>query len=282
MELPKSNSQIYDRIYDVAIALETLPYNIGYVDTTDKIEILDNYDEFLRRYKLRNFQTLLSEMPHDKYYQDINIDTITIPGYSKSNETMDRLKSIVDFKGKSILDIGCFHGYFLFQAEKLGAGELLGIDENEYAVSVACQVSHLTNSKAKFELTSVENWQPHDVYDICLCLNMLHHVKDKDNALRKIFLSAKVIIFEINNNQQQLLDEYAAMTGVLKCNTLNSHRPGRRIIKFQNPEIYDYTGKIFCINPVPKQYRYNPRKEKIKEIAYQVASNIKQAIVNTI
>lgn len=40
----------------------------------------------------------------------------------------DRLKS-VDFKDKTVIDVGCWDGYFSFLAEELGARRVLAVDD---------------------------------------------------------------------------------------------------------------------------------------------------------
>ncbi|MFT7618472.1 MAG: hypothetical protein ACI97A_002115 [Planctomycetota bacterium] len=38
----------------------------------------------------------------------------------------------LDFQGKSVIDIGCWDGYFSFQAERRGASLVVGFDDPSY------------------------------------------------------------------------------------------------------------------------------------------------------
>ncbi|MFT7619828.1 MAG: tRNA (mo5U34)-methyltransferase [Planctomycetota bacterium] len=38
----------------------------------------------------------------------------------------------LDFQGKSVIDIGCWDGYFSFQAERRGASHVVGFDDPSY------------------------------------------------------------------------------------------------------------------------------------------------------
>lgn len=45
--------------------------------------------------------------------------------------------SRVDFQGKTVLDMGCNFGFFAFQARRLGAAHILGVDRDEHALQGA-------------------------------------------------------------------------------------------------------------------------------------------------
>lgn len=64
---------------------------------------------------------------YDKYYQDI--ECIGLLGYTKSFKTWENIKRLVDWNGKKVADLGCFHGYFSFKAAKLGT-IVTGLDDN--------------------------------------------------------------------------------------------------------------------------------------------------------
>lgn len=167
----------------------------------------------------QDFIAYLKSQTYDKLYQDIN--PISMIGYSKSFKTWNRIKNIFDWNGKSVIDIGCFHGYFCFRAEEAGASSVLGLDRCVPALDTARKIAKLEQSK----YTSFMEWNEEDdipIGDIALLLNVLHHFEDPLSVLRKI--KSKYLIFEGYSEQDiAIRDQFR----IIK--TIDSHRD-RRII----------------------------------------------------
>jgi SAM-dependent methyltransferase len=78
-----------------------------------------------------------------------------------------------------ILDIGCGSGQFLRLAETLGF-ECYGIDFSESAISRASKAT-----SGKLYLRDIQNGSgfPNEYFDICLCLEILEHLKGAVDVL---------------------------------------------------------------------------------------------------
>lgn len=108
----------------------------------------------------------------------------------KSDLKWNRLKKQVgSLQGKSILDIGCNNGYFLYQIAKQNPKYLLGIDP---VIPYYCQYRLLhTLCPAKntdFLLAGVEDL-PHfeKTFDVIFCMGIIYHHQDPLGILKTIF-----------------------------------------------------------------------------------------------
>lgn len=172
--------------------------------------------------KLRNHLDL---QKYDKYYQDIEI--IDFIGYSESYKTWRRIKNIVSWRGKTVTDLGCFHGYFSFKIEDRG-GSVIGLDKHKFVLETTRMINHLSHHHVVFK-----QWvggQTIPKCDIILCLNVLHHFQNLDKALKK--MKAKEVIFEVNIGDRGRIEKYFH---ILK--QLPSHRY-QRVILLATPKNY--------------------------------------------
>lgn len=214
--------------------LNAIPYlermrNVRYYDT-----ITGEYTS-LNEMKLRINLPLLAleerifQHGYDTFYQDIEV--LGIIGYSRSVLTWKRLEDIIDWRGKKVLDIGCFHGYFSFKIEEMMAKEVIGLEKSTTVLETARQLGELVDSKVEFR-----EWSGGDDFpkcDVILFLNVIHHFGNIDmqrKALEKVSPGTQVI-FEINQEQAPLVEELFKTT-----KRLSSHRKGRKIyLATRNP-----------------------------------------------
>lgn len=262
--LPHDESEIKRVTY----SLYGLAANTGgtplFVDTTDGFHFVTK-ENWPQRWQELTLLSDLDGMPHDKYYQDIELPSgLVIPGYSQSQETWKRLCHLVDFKDKDVLDIGCFHGFIAFKAEEAGARSVAGVELNENAIEVARRVAWLKNSRARFYQGDLASLKTDHVYDIVFALNMLHHVKDIDQALKNIFEAGKLVIFEIPVDQEDIISQYAKQFTFELMRKANSHRADREIIIFASSQAEALPQRI------PSAYEYSYRAEYRKKLVRRV------------
>lgn len=81
----------------------------------------------------------------------------------------------IDFAGRSVLDVGCNVGYTCYQAWKMDAAHILGID-------IRTDVLHVAEAlKSYVGATNIEfreaDWRYHesDEYDVVFCMGLLHY-----------------------------------------------------------------------------------------------------------
>jgi len=166
-----------------------------------KIELIKTVNE-LNNKRQHVFKDYIDSLSYDKFYQDI--ECINFKGYSKSWQTWDNIKDLIDWKDKSVIDLGCFHGYFSFKAEQAGAIGIIGLEKNDIILETANKIKHMFRSKAIFQ--KWEGGESTPQADVALVLNMLHHTKDKEKTLQNI--NAKFAIFEIEKSQIELIKKY--------------------------------------------------------------------------
>lgn len=130
---------------------------------------------------------------------------------------MDRtLMDRVDFRGKSVLEIGSCDGMFSFEAERRGAAYVVATDLMPYALDRFRFCNRvLGSSVVPFYSTSVyelADWLPklladlpadyqgaRDKFDVVICFGVLYHLKDPMAALahiRSVVKEDGVVLFE--------------------------------------------------------------------------------------
>jgi len=90
-----------------------------------------------------------------------------------------------DLRGKRVLDIGPWDGYFTFEMERRGA-EVTAIDYADLDTFRALHRAY--NSRARYLRLDLYELDPvrHGIFDIVLCLGVLYHLKHPLLALEKI------------------------------------------------------------------------------------------------
>jgi len=122
---------------------------------------------------------------------------ITHPTGTKN--LLGNIKLPEDLKGKTVLDIGAWDGFFSFEAEKRGASKVLAIDnfyrdKLEHTGSQGFEVAkEILKSNIEFKKASVYDLSPEKfgMFDIVLFLGVFYHLRDPILALERIFSVTK-------------------------------------------------------------------------------------------
>ena len=169
---------------------------------------------------------------YQKYYQVIELPFGTkTKGESPTVESWNIIGGLVSFKGKSVVDIGCNHGYQLFKAEELGAKSMLGLDQHPSVVATAEQIAFLKSSFAEFKVFDVDN-EIVPERDIGLSLNTLYHAKKPYEAFQKLCCCKEVVV-ETKLDRQTLL-KLAEQSGHKLAAERQSPRGDRKIMFFRS------------------------------------------------
>jgi SAM-dependent methyltransferase len=172
-----------------------------------------------------SFKIYLDKQTYDKNYQDI--ECLDLKGYSESHKTWETIKSLVDWTGKSVSDLGCFHGYFCFKIEQSGAKTVYGLEGHPtvgaQVLETANIIKEMNGSKVEFVHWNANSEDLVPECDIILCMNCLHHFANQDKVLSRF--KCKQVIFEVNENQLGLIKKYFTIT-----KTVQSHRKDRTIL----------------------------------------------------
>jgi SAM-dependent methyltransferase len=131
-------------------------------------------------------------------------------------ERLDYILQKIHIRGKSILDIGCNTGYFLFELIDRGARFVTGYEGGKYHSEFCKEAISLLDINNANIINEYYNFQESkDYFDIVLLLNVLHHVGDdygdiglsKENAKNTIIdqlislsKNAGIVVFQLGFN----------------------------------------------------------------------------------
>jgi len=123
-----------------------------------------------------------------------------------SRKVLEMLCLPESLKGKTVLDIGGWDGYFGFEAEKLGASRTLVID-NFYRLEKEGKeldmgpkgfetAKEILSSNIEYKIIDVNDISPDNIgiFDISLFLGVFYHLKNPLHALEQIYSVTKEIL----------------------------------------------------------------------------------------
>ena len=140
-----------------------------------------------------------------KFYHKVRLNDGT---YTSGCEDVEKVRpkyifDELDFDGKIVLDVGCWDGYFSFEAEKLGASQVVSFDDPACRWGGVDGYAFLHNhfkSRAHFvkgNVYDLRNTFLDKEFDIVLCYGLLYHLSDPLYALQNLFYVCKdTIVFE--------------------------------------------------------------------------------------
>ena len=133
-----------------------------------------------------------------------------VPNFKKMWDHNLKCMEGVDFTDKKVLDIGCRDGLFSFEAEKRGAREIIGID-NDISKGAVEFLIPFFNSKVKMYEASLYdlNTLKFGTFDIILFFGVLYH-------LRYPFWGLKKVIESLSDNGLLLIESGMLITQKLK------------------------------------------------------------------
>ncbi|WP_027184742.1 class I SAM-dependent methyltransferase [Desulfovibrio inopinatus] len=108
---------------------------------------------------LDEFYSIVETLPQEDLYRTVYDPdfAVLLPGKEIIDDQILQDFSCVDFSGKTVADLGCNFGFFSFQAKRLGASSVLGVD---YADRVILAARELADA---FEMDGV-TFETHDIY----------------------------------------------------------------------------------------------------------------------
>jgi len=121
----------------------------------------------------------------------------------KDKSRMDYILQHIDLNGKQVLDIGGNTGYFTFESIEHGVKSVRYFEGNkDHAAFVATAASHLGISEKINVINGYYTFgslETKDQFDVCFCLNVVHHLGDDfgDQAL-DIETAKSVMIDSVN------------------------------------------------------------------------------------
>jgi SAM-dependent methyltransferase len=115
------------------------------------------------------------------------ISTPGVPTHVLSQKTTLRRMDAIDFKGKRVLDIGCRDGLFAFEAERRGASEVIGIDNDLSKAAVEFLIPFFDSRVRMYEMNLLDlKPETFGRFDIVIFAGVLYHLRFPFHGLRLI------------------------------------------------------------------------------------------------
>jgi len=141
--------------------------------------------------KASDKSALRTELSRYSFYHAIEVEpglfTEPVIDFSYIQEPILKIIDKLDLSGKRVLDIGCRDGLFSFAAEKKGAAEIVGIDNDLSKGAVEFLIPHL-KSKVQMHQLSVYDIRPEKFgkFDMVCFPGVLYHLRYPIWALKQI------------------------------------------------------------------------------------------------
>jgi SAM-dependent methyltransferase len=134
---------------------------------------------------------LRREMEGLTFYHTIPLTPkLSTPGWPVVVPIVEMVREVLhklDLRGKRVLDIGCRDGLFCFEAEKLGASEVVGID-HDLTPGVSEFLIRALNSRARIQSMDLFDLRPETFgrFDVVIFPGVLYHLRYPFWALKLI------------------------------------------------------------------------------------------------
>lgn len=115
---------------------------------------------------------------------------ITTPGNSGEQNTLPHLMLPEDMTGMTVLDIGCWDGFFSFECERRGAERVVATDVWESAgrgaFDLACEVRGSNVKSLEASVYDLPRALKSERFDLVLFLGVLYHLRHPLYALEQV------------------------------------------------------------------------------------------------
>jgi tRNA (mo5U34)-methyltransferase len=151
----------------------------------------------VRKMRKDEIKSRVAEVRNWYHKIDLGHGVVT-PGYSHSWE-FDRL-NLPDLSGRSVLDVGCWDGFFSFECEKRGAEKVLATDHVAWTYADGMRgflnAREILGSEIEYKDIDVFDISPETVgtWDIVLFLGVLYHLKNPMLALERLARVTKSLL----------------------------------------------------------------------------------------
>lgn len=139
--------------------------------TTTRVSAVD-VDQFLARESFSGYQSV--PLPHGR----------CVPGKDRSG-SLDAVFA-TDVGGKSVLDVGCYYGRFAYEAVRRGATRVVGVESDGGRSALAQRIARLHGDAYEVRQARVEDLPASERYDVVLLLNVIHHLDDPLQVVRRL------------------------------------------------------------------------------------------------
>lgn len=161
---------------------------------------------------------------------------LTLPG-GRVIPGVDRLPTAnliypADLSGKTVLDVGCHHGFFLHDAVRRGASRAVGIEMDPSRFKIASTLAPLWQGKIEIIEGQLEEVSLDEKFDVVIFLNVLHHVTDPIAVMRKLASLCRgtvVVEFRQPHDPQFVQEGFHGPTALSDLRARGVRRLARRV-----------------------------------------------------
>ena len=192
-------------------------------DTAQPVEVNEiEFKRILNRDKVVEFQKIIKYIEENfpnKFYHGYNLPFgLKIEGLKVGDgdfiteQTIREISKHVDFRGKTVLDLGCYSGFFCFKAKQLGAKHVSGLDCYDKILYVAKTLNEAFGLNINFVKANIETAKWGN-YDIIFIFSIIHHTDTPFYILKKVFTKAnELVMIELDLPRTQNEMEFSEKT----------------------------------------------------------------------
>ncbi|MGH2572286.1 MAG: class I SAM-dependent methyltransferase [Actinomycetota bacterium] len=139
---------------------------------------------------------------------------LRVPGTDRSGTADSILGDRV--RGKSVLDVGTFYGFYPLEASRRGAARSVGLEPNPERYKIAQEIARLNGDRYEIVQGSAEEVPLDWSFDVVLLLKVIHHMADPVAAVRRLAAICRevmVIQFRLPSHGPNVLRDVAKRTG---------------------------------------------------------------------
>jgi len=140
-------------------------------------------------------EDVIHKIQQSKWYHRMDLGNgIVTPGVFEPGTDMTEIFEKAQFRGKTVLDLGCWDGYWSFLAEKKGASLVVAADVRADTLENFLLARQILNSNVLPLFTvnvldmesnlDIEGIPP--LFDVIIFYGVLHHLRDPMQSLAKI------------------------------------------------------------------------------------------------
>lgn len=116
-----------------------------------------------------------------------NLNELFIDSEWRSFVKFNILKPYLNLKGKSVADVGCNNGYYMFKMLEFDPKSITGFDPSELAFLQFSFINHFIKSDIEFKIAGVESLPEYgSKFDTIFCLGVLYHRSDPIKCLKEL------------------------------------------------------------------------------------------------
>lgn len=105
----------------------------------------------------------------------------------RSDIKYDLLRPHFNLRGKTVADIGCNNGYYLFRMQEDAPEKLVGFDPSALYKTQFDFINHFAKTPIVYELLGVEHLPMYETtFDTIFCLGVLYHRSDPIGMLKQL------------------------------------------------------------------------------------------------